>query len=109
MPRRCRTHPARERRTRNPASWLWVACVIRGELLVDIAANVEAGALHGSVETILEHSGLHAALYIFADGPILPVDAVPEDDGISRIETRECDFTRVEEKVADHRGAARAR
>src|SRR5215210_1940760 len=78
-----------------------------GQPVMHVAANVQARALHGSVVPLLEYPGPHAPLHTFANGPILPVDPVPEGDGVAGIEPRVFHLQRMEQEVADDSSVTR--
>src|SRR6185503_18958856 len=97
----CPGHPGPGRCTHSPGG-------SRGEdvaqVLADVAADVEACALHGRIVTMLEDPRPHARLHALADPPVLSVDQVPELYGIRRIKPRLRHLGWVKEKVADDRG-----
>ena len=77
------------------------------ESFPNIAANIQTVVFHGSVVSVLENPILHAALHALTDPPVLPIDDVPELNGIGAIEVVLCQFIGVKQEVTLNAGVAR--
>src|SRR6516165_11037939 len=78
--------------------------------LEDRATDVEVVVFHWRVVAALVHAGADSLLHRLADGPVLPVDQIPELHGVERIEARLCDLVGLEQEMtvdARMRGIAR--
>src|SRR5579872_5115257 len=70
------------------------------EALADIAPDIEAPAFHRRIVSRGEGARVHAPLHALADSPVLPIDQIPELNGVARIETRARHLMRMEQEIA---------
>src|SRR5215211_6609998 len=93
----------------------WPACRaqqdrsgVLAQLPEDVAADVEAGLLHGGEPAAGVGARGHAPLDALAHGPVLAVDQVPEVGRVRRVEARPGLLVGVEQQLAHDRGLGRA-